>query len=130
MREDSKGMEPAQSIPVFDPDIYTTERRFNRHYSETEAALEHFREHGVVPPDQIDMVEQEDVALKVSLRTHRKCMRQFVASQICVVLGLLLGQWVPLFYFLMIGGIIVGISSFHGVRTNRISTRQKLYLRS
>ena len=104
---------------------YLTEKRFESTRSSTLKAFEILREEF---PDEVERADLEDKELLIKLRTYKKCRRQIILSIVVIILSIVIGSRIPLFYLFVFLGILFLISSFSGFLTNRLSIRQRDYL--
>ena len=109
---------------------YLTDKRFDKRRSETISALAELRNDENVDQDLIDKIDFEDAQILIKLRSYKSCKIQIVASVGIIVFGISMGNATPLFYFGNFIGFIVLISSWFGLRSNKVSDQQLAYITS
>ena len=109
---------------------FLSEKRFNRSHSETIIIIEKIKTDNTIDSNLIKQIEEEDIILKIKLRTYEKCKRKTIISFIVIVVCYLLASKFVLLYYVVAIGFFVLISSFFGVQANKISPKQKDYITS
>jgi len=107
---------------------FLTDKRFLRTYSETVKILKILKEENSYNQNLIINVENEDAKIHIKLNTYKKSKKQIIISIFLIILGLTFGKALPFFYFIFIIGFILLISSFWGIRTNKISKEKIKYI--
>ena len=115
--------------PLEDLDFLTT-KRFEKGLSESKVVFNRLRLTTPSEINNIEKIEEEDIILLVKFKTFKKCTRQIIFILITSVICILIGAFQPLIQFLLVIGVFVLISSISGVITNRITVKQKEYLKN
>jgi len=106
-----------------------TNKRFGFGYSEVKTRLEQLKENGLIDDTQFEKIRNEDILLKIKFKTYKKCLRKIVIGLILTGIGITIMITSPLRYLIIVGGIILSISSFFGILSNRLTKNQKEYLK-
>ena len=102
-------------------------QRFEFRFAEVKKKLEQLKVDGLINEKQFAKIQDEDMLLKIKYRSFKKCIRQLIISLLLIGIGFMMGM--SLGYLLIVGGIIVSISSFFGITTNWLSKNQRAYLK-
>jgi len=112
------------------PEDYLTSKRFDKKYSEASIIIAKLKNDNTLNQESIKQIEEEDLLLKIKLNTYEKSKKKIIISCFILVLSILLFNTSPIFSVGIISGFIVFVSSFFGIQTNKISPKQKDYLKS
>lgn len=115
-----------EEIINFNDSDFLTEKRFCKTHSETKEFLEKVQ--NSYNPNLINKVENEDTQILIKYRTYKKSKKQLIISFFLILLGFIFGNTIPLFYFVLIMGFIIFISSFFGMIMNRLSDDKIKYI--
>jgi len=106
-----------------------TNKRFELGYAEVKGRLAKLKAEGLIDEKQFDKITDEDILLKIKYNSYKKCVRQIIIGLILVGVGFGLMDTSPVRYLFIVGGIILSISSFFGVLSNKLTKIQKAYLK-
>ncbi|WP_064967055.1 hypothetical protein [Tenacibaculum ovolyticum] len=106
-----------------------TNQRFKLGYSEVKKKLEHLKNNNLIDYKQIEKVLNEDLLLKIKYKTYKKCLRNITIGLILVGSGFWLMSNLSFRYLIIISGIILSVSSFFGILSNKLTIEQKEYLK-
>ena len=104
-----------------------TNQRFEYGYTELNEKLEQLKSDGMIDDKQFEKIKDEDILLKIKYRTYKKCIKQVIIGLLLIGTGCVVG--IPLSYLFIVGGMILFISSFFGIISNRLTTNQIEYLK-
>lgn len=102
--------------------------RFEIGYSQVKIILEKNKIDGLIDEKQFEKIHNEDVLLKIKYRTYKKCLQQIIVGLLLIVIGLI--STFSFRYLISVGGIILFISSFFGIMSNKLTKEQKEYLKN
>ena len=88
---------------------------------------EQHRNSGLIDDKQFEKIQNEDILLKIKYKTYKKCVRKIIIGLIMTGIGLI--STLPFRYLIIVGGIILFISSFFGILSNRLNKEEKEYLK-
>ena len=111
-----------------DTTVLLSDKRFQLSRLEVAEKLKELKNEGLIDENQIEKILSEDILLKMKYRTYKKCIRQIFIAMLLIGVGFGLMHNSPLFYSVIVGGIILFISSFFGILSNKLTKNQKLYL--
>lgn len=111
----------------FDYAKFLTTERLNYSRLQTQDVIKRLKETNFKDLELLHRIENEDVLMKVKLRTYKRCKIQLFVSLIVLIIGLLLNSVNQLFFMIIIVSIYFFISSFLGMRTNKISKLEEQY---
>lgn len=104
-----------------------TNKRFEFGYSEVKKRLEQYRNNELIDDKQFEKILNEDILLKIKYKTYKKCVRNIIIGLILIGIGLI--NTLSFRYLIIVGGIILTISSFFGILSNRLNKNEKEYLK-
>ena len=104
-----------------------TSKRFEIGYSEVKKRLEEHRNNGLIEDKQFEKIQNEDILLKIKYKTYKKCLRKIIIGIILIGIGLI--STLSFRYLITVVGIILFISSFFGILSNRLTKDEKEYLK-
>lgn len=105
-----------------------TNERFILGHTEVKKRLEQLKADRSINEKQFEKIHNEDIFLKIKYKTYKKCFRLIIIGLIGIGFGLTNSS--SLSYLFFIGGIILSISSFFGIISNRLTKNQKEYLKN
>ena len=106
-----------------------TNQRFEFGYSEVRKKLEQLKVDGLIDEKQFEKIQEEDILLKIKYKTYKKCVRQIIIGLTLTGIGFTLMGGSSLRYLFIVGGLILSISSFFGILSNKLTKNQKEYLK-
>ncbi len=106
-----------------------TNQRFEFKYSEVKTKLKQLMVDGLIDEKQFEKIQDEDILLKIKYKSYKKCIKQLIVGLILTGIGFGLLSDSSLRYLFIVGGLILSISSFFGISSNKLSKSQKDYLK-
>ncbi|MGB3145194.1 MAG: hypothetical protein WBB24_13905 [Maribacter sp.] len=106
-----------------------TNQRFEFKYSEVKTKLKQLMVDGLIDEKQFEKIQDEDILLKIKYKSYKKCIKQLIVGLILKGIGFGLLSDSSLRYLFIVGGLILSISSFFGISSNKLSKSQKDYLK-
>ena len=99
--------------------VLATDKRFELIRSEVEKELLDIKDKGLIDAILFERIQNEDILLKIKYRSYKKCLRQIVIGFVLVGVGFIVLNTSSVRYLCIAGGILLMISSFFGVLSNR-----------
>lgn len=106
---------------------FLTKERFKYSSIETKDVIKKLRANNFTDVSLLDHIEKEDLLLKIRLRSYNRCKTQFFVSLPVILLGLIFINQFSIFYIVTAVALYFLISSFFGLRSNKISKLEKQY---
>tara|TARA_R110000868_G_scaffold408912_1_gene693202 strand:- start:43 stop:420 length:378 start_codon:yes stop_codon:yes gene_type:complete len=113
--------------PSSEEEKFLTAERFKYSRLETQDVLKKLRTTNYSDVALLDQIEKEDLLLKIKLRSFNKCKFQFLVSIPVIIVGLIFKNQFSIFYIVTAVALYFLISSFFGLRSNKISKLEKRY---
>ncbi|KAF9657624.1 MULTISPECIES: hypothetical protein [Tenacibaculum] len=107
-----------------------TNERFKFRYSEVKKELEVLKSNDLINNKQFEKIYNEDILLKIKYKTYKKALRNLIIGLVLIGTGFVLMNTLPFRYLIIVGGIILSVSSFFGIQSNKLTKSQKEYLKS
>ncbi|MFT7898751.1 hypothetical protein VBY74_02090 [Tenacibaculum ascidiaceicola] len=107
-----------------------TNERFKFGYSEVKKELELLKSNDLINNKQFEKIYNEDILLKIKYKTYKKALRNLIIGLVLIGTGFVLMNTLSFRYLIIVGGIILSVSSFFGILSNKLTKSQKEYLKS
>lgn len=109
---------------------FLTEKRFDSTRSLTNKSIDELLKESQDKKRLIENIENEDIEISIKYRTYEKSKKKLIVSLVLIVLSLVFQSKSPVFGFVLIMGVIVAISSFFGILSNKLPVKIINYIKN